>query len=531
MDLFFGDTVGFKLTNVSMKYNENNADSQERSSFGRGVKSFLFTNQTVGQTAAKNTFWLGISNLGGRLIKAALIVYSARVLGAAEWGLFSYAVSLAAFITIFTDFGIGPILTKEAARATDPEKRAEIVSTTFFIKLVLSSIGILIVLFAAPHFSSIKEASFLFPIIALIIVFDTLQGFGFSLTRALERMELEAAFYLLTNVSIVIFGFLALHFYPEVIYFSYAYAAGIAVGAGATIFSLRKHLKNLFLNFRRRLVRPIMGAAWPFVVSGLLGSLMINTDILLIGFFLSAEQVGIYSAADRPIQILYLLPAIIATSVFPILSRIANKDVKKTREVLEKILSLAYLVSIPLVLGGIVLGGDIIRVFFGSQYTGAVMSFRILLATLSINFAAVIFTNAIFAHDKQRDLIKFAALGGIANVILDIILIPKFGITGSAFATLFAQIIGNIYIWRKMQTIVSFSVLPKLKKIAFSAIIMALIVFGLHRWGLNLFLNVAVGAVIYLGLLYLTKEQILKDIKLILRPSASVGLENSEPAA
>ncbi|MEK7137915.1 MAG: flippase, partial [Patescibacteria group bacterium] len=393
----------------------------DRSSLGRRVKGFLLTNQTTGQTVAKNTFWLAVSNLGGRLIKAGIIIYSARLLGAAEWGLFSYAVSFAAFITIFTDFGVGPILTRETSKTDDPKKKSEIISTAFFLKLALLLVGILIVIFVAPSLSTMKEASFLFPIISLIIIFDTLQGFGFSLTRAMERMELEAGFYLLTNASIVVFGFLALHFYPKVEYFSYAYAAGIAVGTAATLFSLRNNFKNLFLNFKRKLIAPIMGAAWPFVISGVLGSLMINTDILLIGYFLSAKDVGIYSAADRPIQLLYVLPGILATSVFPTLARLANKNKERFRMILEKTLSLAYLISIPLVLGGIVLGGDIIRGVFGQPYTGAVLSFRILLATLSINFAAVIFSNAIFAHDRQKDLIKFAALGGISNLVFDLI--------------------------------------------------------------------------------------------------------------
>ncbi|MBI3589563.1 MAG: flippase [Candidatus Liptonbacteria bacterium] len=491
------------------------------------VKDFLLVNRTTRQTVAKNTFWLTVSNLGGRLIKAGIIIYSARILGAAEWGLFSYVVSFAVLITIFTDLGIGPILTREASRTDDPVKKSQIISTAFFLKLALLAVGILVVIFVAPHFTTIKEARPLFPIVALIIVFDTLQNFGFSMTRALEKMELEATFYLLTNMAIVVFGFLTLHFYPTVKFFAYAYAAGIGIGAFATLFYLRKYLGNLFSYFQKKLIKPILGAAWPFAISGLLGVLMINTDILLIGYFLAAEKVGIYSAADRPIQLLYLLPAILATSVFPTFSRLANRDSEKMKRVLEKILSLASLISIPIALGGIVLGGDIIRIVFGSAYTQAVPSFRILVATLSINFTASILTNAIFAYNRQKDLIKFTALGGITNVILDLILIPRFGIVGSAWATLLAQVIGNFYIWNKMRQINSFSVLPKIKKVVLAAIIMALAVFGMHRLGVNLFINLGLGVGIYFLLLYAMKESLLKEFKLILRGGASDEPENS----
>ncbi len=491
----------------------------------------LFQNKTTGQTVAKNAFWLGVSNLGGRLIKAVIIIYSARILGAHEWGLFSYAVSFAALITIFTDFGIGPILTKEASRTDDPTKKAQIISTAFFMKAALLLIAVLIVIFIAPSLSTIKEATFLFPIISLIIVFDTFQGLGFSLIRALEKMEWEAGFYLLTNILIVIFGFLTLRFYPNVQFFSYAYAAGIGIGAIATLFSLRHYFKKIFSNFKLKLVRSILGASWPFVISSVLGSLMINTDILLIGYFLSAKEVGLYSAADRIVQFLYLLPAILATSVFPTLSRLANKNQERIKGVVEKILSMAYLISLPIVLGGIVLGGDMIRVIFGGAYAGSVLPLRILFATLSINFAAVIMSNIIFAYDRQRDLVKFAALGGLSNVVFDLILIPRFGISGSAVATFFAQVIANIYIWNKARKLVDFSVLPKLKKIVMASAVMAIIIFGLHRVGLNLFVNIGVGMTLYFGLLYLMKESLLKNLRAILRGNVLDEPINNEPVA
>lgn len=475
------------------------------------VKDFLLVNRTTRQTVAKNTFWLTVSNLGGRLLRAVIIIYSARVLGTAEWGLFSYAVSFVALVTVFTDFGIGPILIREASRINDPVKKSQIVSTTFFLKMGLLALGVLVVIFLAPSLTTIKEAKFLFPIVSLILIFDTLQGFGFSLARALEKMELEAFLYMTTNISIVIFGILTLTYYPSVKFFAYAYVAGTGLGAIATLFVFREYFANIFSNFQKKLIAPILGSAWPFVISGLMGSLMINTDILLIGFFLSAEQVGIYSAADRPIQLLYVLPAILATSVFPLFSRLAMRDNQKMCHTLERVLGLAFLISLPLALGGLVLGGDIIRIVFGNAYVAAVSSFRVLIITIIINFTASILSNAIFAYNRQKDLMKFSALSGISNVILDLFLIPRFGILGSAWATFSSLLIGNFYLWNKMKKLNPFSVLPKVKKVAVAAVIMGLIVFLAHRGGLNLVLNIILGIGVYFGILYLIKEPLLKE--------------------
>ena len=86
------------------------------------LKSFLFTNTSTRQTIAKNTFWLAISNIGGRLLRSIVIIYAARVLGANGWGVFSYAISLATFLTIFIDFGINAILIKESSQETVAER-------------------------------------------------------------------------------------------------------------------------------------------------------------------------------------------------------------------------------------------------------------------------------------------------------------------------------------------------------------------------------------------------------------------------
>jgi len=85
------------------------------------IKSWLLENRNFRQTIMKNTFWLTVSNVLGRVIKAVLIIFAARILGVASYGIFSYALSLAAFFTIFSDIGLGPILTKKTAKKPFPE--------------------------------------------------------------------------------------------------------------------------------------------------------------------------------------------------------------------------------------------------------------------------------------------------------------------------------------------------------------------------------------------------------------------------
>lgn len=472
---------------------------------------------------AKNTFWLTVSNLGGRLIRAAIIIYAARVLGAAGWGVFSYAITLAAFLTIFIDLGMGQILLREIIKTSDPARKTKLISTTFFLKASLLAVGTFIIVFLAPRFSSIPEAKAILPIVALIFIFDSLREFGFSIIRANEKMEWETAIFLSMNIAIVIFGFVFMAISPTVKAFAYSYALGSATGLLITAIVLRKLLAGLFSNFSRGLVRYIFSAAWPFALSGLLAALMVNTDILIIGWFRSAAEVGLYSAPLRIIQLLYILPSILAVSALPTFTRLAGKDKSRMREALEQVVSFSFLAAIPIALGGFLVASQLVHLLFGAEYLPGTLPFQILLLTLIVDFPAVILSNAVFAHDRQKLLIVYALIGGGLNVILDLLFIPGWGITGSAWATLLAQLVSNWYLWRVTKGLGDFRILPRLTKVISSSAIMTVVVIAGLALKMPALAIIAVAGLTYFGSLYVLREPFLQEAFLLLRHNDSAA--------
>src|SRR4051812_1089803 len=161
------------------------------------IKSFLFKNTSTRQTVAKNTIWGTISQIGGRMIKAIIILYAARVLGTAEYGVFSYTLTLAGFMSLFMDPGINSVLMRDTGRASDGDRRT-IFSTTLIIKIALILIGVGIIVFIGPFFSTLPGAKELLPIAALILTFDTFREFLLSFVRGTERMEWDAGIFLFT---------------------------------------------------------------------------------------------------------------------------------------------------------------------------------------------------------------------------------------------------------------------------------------------------------------------------------------------
>jgi O-antigen/teichoic acid export membrane protein len=486
------------------------------------IKDFLFKNTSTKQTVAKNTVWLSISQFGARIVKAFIIIYAARVLGAAGYGVFSYIVTLAGFFGIFVDLGINSVLIRDGSKAS-PTERQSLFATTLIMKAIAIAASVLMVIFIAPFFSTLPGTKALLPLLALIIIFDNTRDFLASLFRAEEKMEWDAASFLLENFSIAIIGFIFLKILATPKSFTEAYVIGTAIGAATAIWLLRNRFKNILAGASTKRMIAIVKIAWPFAVTGALGMLLTSTDILIISWMKTAADVGIYSAAIRIVQVLYMVPGIIQISTMPLLARLAKHDDAKFRLVLERTLVFIFLLSIPFSIGGIILGTQIMGFVFGSAYAVGGLALSILMLNLSFDYAGSIVAGGIFAYDHQKNLIISSAIAGVGNVLFDLVLIPHWGIAGSAIATLIAQILGNTYLWYAMKKLNPFSVFPRLGHIIGAGAAMAVVTILLYAAGVNVLVNIVVSAAVYAAMLFLLKEPLLAEIKNM----AGIGARNN----
>jgi len=425
------------------------------------VKYFLFENRTIGQTIVKNTVWLFSGQIISRLLRAAIVIYAARSLGAGSWGAFSYALGIATFLTVFSDIGINALITKEASKR--PELKNQYLSTAFFTKLILLLILVSGVILTFPYLTKIQEAGLIMPIIIFVFAFDTLRDLGSALSRALQKMQIEASIQILTNFLIVALGFILLSIYKTSESLAYAYAIGSFLGFIAILYVLRDHFKHLFRNFNRKLVKSILLTAWPFGLLGIMGVIMLNTDIIMLGWLRSAEEVGYYASAQKLVQVLYVLPSLLAVSIFPILSKFAKTAPALAKSILEKSVALTIIVAAPIALIGILFGPLIIKFLFGLEYIPSILTFQILMATILIVYPSSLIGHSVFAYDQQKHFIKYVAVSAVGNVLFNFALIPNLGIEGAAISTILTQAITNFLIWRKMKSVNQFAVWPRIK--------------------------------------------------------------------
>lgn len=480
------------------------------------IKLFLLENKTVRQTVFKNVLWLNSGQIIGRLIRAGVIIYAARLLGTDGYGIFSYALSLAMLFTIATDFGVNGILTREVAK--NPQAKHQYFSTILIIKLILIFLNAILIISIIPFITANQEILILLPVIIFLTTFDTLRDFGFSFFRALEKMESEAIIFILTNITVSLFGIMALLISQNALSLSIGYTLGSAIGTLATIWVLKKEFSGIFRDFNKELIYPILKAAWPFAMLGLLGGIMINTDIIMVGMLKTITDVGLYSAAQKPINLLYVPASLMAISFFPIFSRLTDSHHKeKMRMAIEKAISAGFLIAIPMIIGGIILSQELIKFFFGSEYLSSVLTLQILFLTIIFVYPTSIIGNVIFAYNKQKIFFVSSFLGASGNVILNALLIPAYGIAGAATATLIVQILNNGLLLWMTKKISYFRILYKLPKIIAASFLMGTFTITLKLLEINFMANIVFSAFLYLLILYLIKEELIFDIKKILK--------------
>ena len=476
------------------------------------ISNIFFTNQTTSQTIVKNTFWLGVSQIASRLLRVAIVIYAARLLGAYDYGVFAYALGISGILSvIFSDIGVNRILVKEAIQS--PNKRLQYIATAFAIKMVLLLFTGLILVGIAPYFSKIVEAKILLPITALLLILDGIRDFGYAVIRSLEKMEWEALVNVITNITTILMAGIAITYQPTPMVLIIAYTTASFIGTSIIAIGLRRTIAKIKVNFQSNLIKPIMINAWPFAVINLLWSAVMYTDIIMLGWLTTATEVGFYSAAQRPIQLLLALPAVISASILPSLSRFANQNQEKFKQVMEQALAITMLIAFPLMAGGMALAQQLIPLVYGTDYIGAIAPFQLLAASILITFPTLLIYHAIIANNLQKKFILQMATGAIMNIALNWWLIPREGVVGAALATIISQFIAYGWIYINIQKTFRFSLLPKIYRIIFATIIMVAAIEFSRLANINIYLIVIISVASYGASLIILKDPLINRFR------------------
>ena len=416
---------------------------------------------------------------------------------------------------IFSDIGLGSLITREISQKK--EGYLEYVSTAIFLRNAVLLISTILVFIVSPYISHIEEAKTLFPLIAMIFFFDSLRELLIAINRASEKMEREMIVKTVMGLATFVSGIILLKIKVAPISMGIAYVIGSGLSFLIMALIIKKDLKKYFFKIQKKYLKPVIKITLPFATMAIITTIMGNTDIFMLGIWKNPTEIGLYTSAQRIQQLIVIVPSMLATAIFPIMSQLAKDNNELFKKMLEKILAFLILIGMPIAFGGVILSGQLISLFFGAGYSGGVTTMRILMLALLAYFPLYVLYNSVFAYNKQKELMIAYASGLVANIILNFLLIQKFGAVGAAVASLVSNLLITSIIWQKMKKINYFEILSKLNKVFFATFFMLIIMLLAKYSGITVLYNILISSVIYLGSLLLLRESILKEIRSVIK--------------
>lgn len=479
--------------------------------------------KTYGQKIAYSTAVQVVGKIITTVLSLVLIAYLTRYLGVFGFGEYTTAFVYISFLGVIADFGFFNILVREiAAHPQDESKVANnLLTMRAFFALGIYLLGIIIVIFL-PYSSTIKTGILILSSANFLL---TQNSSIVGIFQAHHKMDRSVLTDVVGRIIILIISLWMIknHLNLEMIFL--ANVAGNLINLLLS-WLLVNSIVKLKLAFDFPLWKKIFVEAWPLGIAAIFGMIYFKIDSIMLSLFKGSQDVGIYGAPYKILEILTLVPGIFMGNVFPVIARYFNEDNEKLRPVIQKSFDFLAISAIGILGGGLVLAPNIIRFVAGSDFLSAYtvtlfgyhitapIIFQILLFAVVASYFANLFGPIIIAINKQKSLIMPAVYASILNVILNVIFIPRFGYLAAALITVITEVFILMY-WHKL-TYKYFSYLPKfdnLLKIMLAGFVMIIGLFFLRN--VNLILALLIGTVIYLTGLYLLKV-ITRDLILSL---------------
>jgi O-antigen/teichoic acid export membrane protein len=186
--------------------------------------------------------------------------------------------------------------------------------------------------------------------------------------------------------------------------------------------------------------RPVLHEAWPVVLNTMLALLVFNADLIILRFFRDSETIGWYAAAYTLVSFLANLGLTYGFAVMPQVARSAAEPAR-TASLVRESLVFASALTLPLAVGGLFVADDLVRLVFGDPYAAAGLPMRILLWSVPVAWLRSVSQLSLVALGRQRAVLGVTAIGAVLTVVLDLALIPRYGMVGAAAVTVAAEVV------------------------------------------------------------------------------------------
>lgn len=434
-------------------------------------------------------------------------MYTARYLGAEGFGVLCFALSLTSILGVFADLGLNTLTTREVSR--DRSLARKYLGNTIPLKIVLAIITLVIVAQIVNLIGSNDETKDVVYIIALSFIFTTFTGIFNSIFQAFEKMEYQSVGLILSSILMFAGTLFAINQKFSIVSFASIYMIVnlIVLGYSSVICIWKFVLPKLEVDWIFWI--NTIKSGLPFGITGISGLAYTYTDSIMLSLMQGDEVVGWYSAAYRLTLVLLVIPTVINQSIFPSMSRFYISSQNSLRSMCEVYCTLMLIIGIPIGVGTTILADKIILLIYGGEYAPSVTVLQTLIWSVVITFTGAAFVKLFESTNKQIIITKISGICLVVNIILNLLLIPKFSYTGASVATVITEfiLVGSIFVY----TYKSGYGIPRKKLFrSVSKITIASMIMGFFVWyfmDLNLLLLISLAIPLYFSVLYLLRDE------------------------
>jgi len=396
------------------------------------------------QRVLGNTSWMIADKVVRLLVGLFVTILIARHLGPTGFGLFNYVQAYVALFTALSTLGLQSIVVRDLVASH--HKKNEILAAALALRIAGAMIAIILVAVSISWFRpNDQEAWLLVVVFALALLPQATEVIDFRYQSVINFKPIV----IIRNLVFIVFSLIkvAIIFYEgSVLAFVIAFSLEAAV-SGVIVMAYSR-MDGVFVK-RRYLFRStcwhMLKECWPLIISGLSVMIYMRVDQIMLGQILGDEAVGVYSAATRISEAWYFVPVAIIASVAPILTKLhLNASGNDYEYNLLRVMRLLTWLSILAALVLTIIASPLIIALYGEEYKLAadvlvIHAWAGIFVCLGVA-AGPWFTNAKLLHLSMYQTI----LGASVNVALNLVLIPEYGVTGAAFATIISYAVSAV---------------------------------------------------------------------------------------
>ena len=383
----------------------------------------------------KNTLYTLVTRILQLLLGIVTSIIIARVIGPKGKGIHTLAILLPMLLITFANFGIGPASVYYIGKKKYALQEIFGGNIIFSILISVSAIiaGLIVVYFFSNKMFPGVEKEYL--LLALCIIpFQLFLTFIVSILLGLQEIKKYNYINLIRNfIFLFLIVILLLGFKYRIRAVIFAQAISSMFVCIALFFLVKKEVGGIILKINKSLFKDFFIYGSKIYLTNILAFLHLRIDIFMINIFLNPIEVGFYSIAVGLSEKIWLISQSAGTVLFPKVC--SETDKKKLKEftplVCRNVLGITIFISILLYF----LGSHIIVLFYSKQFYKSVLPFQILLIGVIAISGSRILANDLSGRGRLQENIYINTFSVILNIILNLILIPKFGIKGAAWAT------------------------------------------------------------------------------------------------